>query len=84
MDFRENVEWIFNAHKKANKVILSCDNLTQLDVAIKYADNLKIRFGSIKCRSALEKNALKSIIEDVNGLIKLKRKSLRQSPKNCS
>jgi hypothetical protein len=77
MDFKENTQRIFEAHRKTSQVILSCTNSYHLDGAIAYVNNFKRFATTIDCETKVQKDFLRNTIESVESTLRIKKKSLR-------
>jgi hypothetical protein len=77
MDITENLKIIAVAHKKANKITMSCENEKHLETAFAYIKNLKKLCASLKSVNPHEAAYIKNVEQSVDSTLKLKRKSLR-------
>ena len=77
MNFKDDMQLIFDTHRKAIKVVVSCTNRLHLESAERYVNNLKTLFKTISCRNKMEVDALENIVKNVESLIKIKRRSLK-------
>jgi hypothetical protein len=77
MNFKDDMQLIFDIHRKAIKVVVSCTNRLHLESAERYFNNLKALFKTISCRNKMEVDALENIVKSVESLVKIKRRSLK-------
>lgn len=77
MDNMESLKIIAAAHKKANKIILSCETSDQMIAATKYVKYLKRMCTSLACKDSAQLNYLRQVEESVEFTLRIKRKSFR-------
>jgi len=78
MDTMETLKIIAAAHKKANKIILSCETSDQMKAATNYVKYLKRLCASLVCKDTAQVDYLKTVEESVDSTLRIKRKSFRE------
>lgn len=77
MNVTETLKIIAVAHKKANRITMSCENEKHIQTAIAYIKNLKKLCASLKLTNAHEVAYIKNVEHSIDSTLKLKKKSLR-------
>ena len=72
MDFKENTDALFDAHRKTKRVISSCVIPSQLESARNYVENFRRWMSCIVCEDKTQEVLLKGIIDDVELELRLK------------
>lgn len=76
MEVTEKIKFIAKAYKKANKIIMSCENEKHLEVALAYNKNLKLLCNNLKSSDIHESAFLHSVKHNIDSTFSIKRKSL--------
>jgi pentose-5-phosphate-3-epimerase len=77
MRVTDDLRIIAEAHDKANKITMSCENEQHLETAIAYIKNLKKMCANLKISSNHEAAYIKQVVQSIDSTLKLKRKSLK-------